>query len=92
MVELIDSSPAPPVVQYLIAFCSRPEAVSDVVSGGFVMLIVLDKCVKFRDPHLHRFREHRPKAVEDGIFFNSFFHGNFRLEVASEVISGVAVE
>ena len=36
-------------VQYLMTFFSRPEAASDVISGRFVMPIVLDKCVKFRD-------------------------------------------
>ena len=34
----------------LIAFCSRPEAVSDVTSGTVVTLMVSDKGVKFRDP------------------------------------------
>ena len=39
-------------VQYLIAFCNRMEAVSDVISGGFVGLTVPNKRVKVRDPHL----------------------------------------
>ena len=33
-------------VQYLIAFCSRPETSSDVTSGRIVRLIVLDRFIK----------------------------------------------
>ena len=48
-----DSLPAAPVlrtfVQYLIAFGSRQEAASDVISGMFVRLIVTDRCVQFCD-------------------------------------------
>ena len=43
-------------VQYLITFCSQPEA--DIVGP-----IVSDKRVKFRDPRLNRSREIQPKAV-----------------------------
>ena len=31
-------------MQYLVAFCSRPEAGSGVISGRFVTPIVPDKC------------------------------------------------
>ena len=58
MVELFDSCPAGPVlrtvVQYLIAFCSRLEAASDVISGTFVGPIGLNKRVTFHDPNLNR--------------------------------------
>ena len=41
-------SPAGPVlctfVQYLVTFCSRPEATGDFISGWLVGPIVLDKC------------------------------------------------
>ena len=37
-------------VQYLVAFCSRPEASGDVLSGRFGRLIVHDKSVKSSDP------------------------------------------
>ena len=56
----------------LITFGSRPEAASDVVSGMFVGLIVLDKCMKFRGSSLNRSREMPPEAVGGGIF-DSFF-------------------
>ena len=39
-------------VLHSVAFCSRPEAASDVMSGRFVLLIVHNKCVKFCDPRL----------------------------------------
>ena len=39
--------------QYLIAFDSRPEAASDVISGNFVGQTVDDNCVKCRDRHTH---------------------------------------
>ena len=47
--------PAAPVLstflQYLIAFCKRPEASSDLVSSKCVRPIVLDKFfLKFGDP------------------------------------------
>ena len=51
-------------VQYLISFCSRLEAASDVVSSRFLWSIVPDKCVKFCDPCLNRSREMPPDAVE----------------------------
>ena len=55
-------------VQYLItSFCSRPEVASDVISGTFVRLFVLDKCVKFRDRNSKRSREIPPGAIGGGI-------------------------
>ena len=49
--RLFDSLPAAPVlltcVQYLIAFCSRPEAANDVVSGTVVRPLVPDKSAQF---------------------------------------------
>ena len=44
-------------VQYLIAFCSRSEAPGDVISGMFVVPVVLDKCVKLHEPSLNRSRD-----------------------------------
>ena len=70
------------VLQYLIAFCSRLEAASDVISGTFVAPTVPDKIVKFRDPCLNRSRVIPPEAVGGGIF-DSFFRYNFRPEVDS---------
>ena len=55
-------------VQYLIAFCSRPKADSDIVLGNFVRMLVRDKTVKFRDHRLNRPPEIRPVAVGGGIF------------------------
>ena len=40
-------------VQYLIAFCSWPEAASDVISGMFVRLAVPDTRVNFIDTWLN---------------------------------------
>ena len=54
-------------------------------------LTVPDKVVKFRGPRLNCSEESRPKAIGDGIF-DSFFRDNFLPEVASGLISGVAVE
>ena len=78
--KLCASTPAAPVrrtfVQYLIAFCSRPESVSDVISGRFVGPIADDKLIKFRGPRLNRSREIPPKAVGRDIF-DRFF--NFKI-------------
>ena len=56
MVELFDSLPAARVLrtfeQYSIAFCSRSEAASNVISVTFMRLIVSDKSVKGRDPRV----------------------------------------
>ena len=64
-----------------MALCSQLEA------GP----IILDKCVKFRDPRLNRSREIPSKAVRDGIL-DSVFRYNFRPEVENDVISSVAVD
>ena len=48
-------------VQYLNAFCNRPDAVSSVVSGRVVGSIVPDKHVKFRVLFLEKFH---PKPSE----------------------------
>ena len=50
-------------VQHLIAFCSRPEATSDVISGSFVRPVVAHNRVKFGDPHLQISREIPSEAV-----------------------------
>ena len=46
-------------VQYSVAFCSRPETASDVMSGKFVGPTVHDKCVKFRDSRSDHSRDIR---------------------------------
>ena len=60
--------PAGPVlritfVQYLIAFNSRPEVTSDVISGGFLEPVFPDNCVKFGDLCLNHSREIPPEAA-----------------------------
>ena len=71
MAELFDLLPVGPVLrtfaQYLIAFCSRPEAASDAMSSSIVGLIAPDKYVKYRDPCLNCSGEIRPNVI---IFFS----------------------
>ena len=55
-------------MQYLIAFYSGLEKANDVISGGFVGPIVLEKRVKFCHPHLNRSQEIPPETVGGGIF------------------------
>ena len=76
---------------YSIAFCSRPEEASYVISINFIGPIVPDKCMKFRDPRLNRSREILPEAV-GGDIFDVFFRDNFRPEVVRDVISGMDAE
>ena len=91
MVELFDSLSGRPV-QYLMAFRSRPEATSDVISGTFVAPIVLDKCVKFRDPCYNRYRE-IPLEAAGGVIFVSFFAlTSDRKYIDNDVISDVRVK
>ena len=94
--KLFDSFPARHIlrltfVQYLIAFCSREEAASDVVSGRFVRLIVPDEGAEFCDPHFNRSGELQFEAIEGGIF-DCIFRDNFRPKVAGDSISRVAAE
>ena len=74
--------------QYSIAFCSRPETASDVITDRFVRPIVLDKYVKCRDLCFNHSREIAPETVGSGIF-DSFFA--IRPEVVSGVIYGAAI-
>ena len=77
-------------MQYLTAFCRRPVTASYVISGRFMRpIIVLDKCVIFRDASLNHSREIPPEAVGGGIFYY-WFRYNFRSEVDNDVTSGVA--
>ena len=55
-------------MQYLITFCSRLEAASDVISGVFVGPIIFDISVRFRGPIIFRSREIIPEAVGSGVF------------------------
>ena len=78
-------------MQYLIEFCSRLEAASEVISNNCTKPIISNECVKFIDSRLNRSPEIPPNAIRGGIF-DCFFRINFRPEVVSGVISGVAVE
>ena len=76
MVELFDSlfgqTRFVHFVQYLVAFCNRPEGVSDVISGRFAREVVVEKCVKYGHPRLKRSREIPPEAVGSCIFYSFF--------------------
>ena len=71
MAELLDSLAGlvlrTTFVQYLFAFCSRPETTSEVISGRFGGPIVPETHVKFGDPRLNPSREIPPEAVWSGI-------------------------
>ena len=56
------------IVQNLIAFSSRPEAASDVISGTVVGPIVPDEPVKFGDTSLNHSLKIPPEAIGGGIF------------------------
>ena len=79
-------------MQYLIALCCRTETASDVVSGRFVLPVVRDKRVKFRDPRLNCSREIPPEAVGGVIYGRLSIVDNFRPEAATDVISGAFVD
>ena len=77
MAELFDLWPAGPVlcitfVQYLIAFCRRPEATNNVISGKFVGSVISDNRVKHGDPRINLSQEIPPEAVRGGCF-DGFF-------------------
>ena len=77
----------------VIAFGSRIEVISGVISSTFVGPIVPDKHVKFCDPRLNRSREIPPEAeAVGGGIFDGFFRDNIRSKAVSDVISSVAVE
>ena len=77
-------------MQYLITFCRRPEATSEVMYGLFVRPVALDESVKLHDPSLNRSPEIPTEAV-GGDIFDCFLY-NFRHEVDNDVISGVAID
>ena len=56
------------LLQNLIAFCSRLEAASDVISGRFMRPIVPDKNVKFCDPRLNYSGKIRCETIAGSIF------------------------
>ena len=70
--ELCAYMPAAPVLRtcahYLIAFCSRPEAATEVIYGRFVRLAVPGQCVKFRDHHFIFLQRFDPKAAFSTVF------------------------
>ena len=76
-------------VKYLITFCSRPKAVSDVISGTFVgrlSSISVSNFVVLAETVLEKLHH---KTV-GGCILDTFRY-NFQLEVDNDVISGVAV-
>ena len=72
-------------VHYLIAFHSRPEAVSDLISFRFYGLTVPDTRMKFRDPSVNCSRKVPPEAVE-GAIFDSFSRESESLSLSPEHI------
>ena len=75
--ELCTAMPATPVLrtfmQYSIAICSRPETVSDVISGIYIRHVngtdfVSNKHVEFREHRLNHSREIPLEPVGGGIF------------------------
>ena len=69
--------------QYLIAFYSRLETTSGVLSIRFVGPVVADNCVKFGDPRLNLSREIHLKPSSDEAFSTEVDN--------SDVISGAYV-
>ena len=69
-------------MQYSIAFCSRQEAASDVIFDRFARLIDPDNAKNV----LQKFNTNRRQHSRQ------FSLDNFRPEIASKVISGVAVD
>ena len=95
MAAFLDSLAGGPVlrtfVQYLIAFCSRPETASDVISGRFVGSIVPNKHVTnlviVAKTALEKFHLKLSKAA-----FSTVCRDNFQPDVGCDVISGMHVE
>ena len=79
-------------MQCLIAFCSRLETASDVVSGSFLGPIVHDKLVKFCDSRFKHCREILPEAFGSGIFYRFENFDNCQPEVASDAISSKTIQ
>ena len=77
-------------VQYLIAFCSRLAAASDVISVMSVGPIVPDKWLKFVIVAETILEKLHPKLSEAA--YSTVFCGNFRPQVISDVISGGTVD
>ena len=73
------------LVQCLIAFCSRPETASGVISSSFVEPVVFDKHVKFR---LNRSPEIVPEAVGCGILDVSWAITSGRKQLMTSYLCG----
>ena len=73
-------------MQHLIAFCSRPDRASDVISDRFVGQNVRNEPLKFCDDRLNRSRDIPLEAVGGVIFDRSSNVDNVRPEVASDVM------
>ena len=84
--ELCAFLPSAPVLR------SRPEVASDVISGRFVRLPVLDKLVEFRGPRLNGSPEIGLETVRCDIFDRFSNFRKCRLEAVGDVISFTDVE
>ena len=92
MPELLDSAGRTRFMQfvlYLVAFCSRPEAAGDVISGRFVRTIVSD-CLRYEGYPLSP--GIRPEAVRCGIFDRFSNFDKCQPKVSCDFISSVAVD
>ena len=76
---------------YLVAFCSRPEAAGDVISGRFVRPIVSDKSVKLCYPRLNCSPEIQQEAAGGGIFDRFSNFDKCKRDVAGDFVSSMAV-
>ena len=74
---------------YFVAFCSRLEVASDVVSGNFVGPILFDWQEKFSYHRTDRSSECPRSRLRR--HFRRVFRDNIQPEVDSDVISGVGV-
>ena len=75
-------------VQYLGAFCSRPETDNHVTfKGRFVRPIVQDKCVNFCYPRLISLWRKSPRSRWKQ-HFQQFYSDKFQPEAVNDVMSG----
>ena len=79
-------------VQYIIAFCGRLEAGSDVLTARFIRLTVADRCIKFRNLAYTVLDKFDPKPSDAGIFGRFYNFDTCGTEVADDVISCVALD
>ena len=89
-VEIFDSADCT-YMRYSFAFCSRSEALIDIISGLFIRQSIAHKAVNFNDPRLNRCREIRPNPSQTA-FSTDFCRDNSPPDAVSDVVSGVAVD